>query len=57
MLIVQEMWKNSLNHSSIIAKHQFTYVSVYFNNSKMQLVNNSFNSCTHVEHWKDVENH
>jgi hypothetical protein len=59
MLIVQEMWKNSLNHSSIIAKHQFTYVSVYFNNSKMQLVNNSFkilkvNGSTHV-HMLNIE--
>jgi hypothetical protein len=42
MLVVQKMWKNSLNHSSIIAKHQFTYVSIYINKSKMQLVNNSF---------------
>jgi hypothetical protein len=26
ILIVQEMWKNSLNHSNIIAKHWATYV-------------------------------
>jgi hypothetical protein len=44
MLIIQEMWKNSLNHSSIIAKHLVACVSIYFNKCKMQLVimSNSF---------------
>jgi glycine/serine hydroxymethyltransferase len=27
-LIVQKMWKNSLNHSNIIAKHWTTCVSI-----------------------------
>ncbi len=36
MLIVQEMWKNSLNYSSIIAKQcQIAYVSIYSNKCKM----------------------
>ncbi len=43
MLIVQEMWKNSLNHSSSIAKHWVACVSIYFNKCRMQLVNNGFN--------------
>jgi hypothetical protein len=35
-LIVQEMWKNSLNHSSIIAKQcQIAHASIYFNKCKM----------------------
>jgi hypothetical protein len=65
MLIVQEMWKKSLNHSSIIVKHWVACVSIYFNNYKMQLVNNSFNilkvnGSTHVhiliikEMWKKL---
>jgi len=28
ILIVQEMWKNSLNHSSIIAMHWATYILI-----------------------------
>jgi hypothetical protein len=35
MLIIQEMWKNSLNHLSIIAKHWLTCVSIYYNKCKM----------------------
>jgi len=37
------MWKNSLNHSCIIAKYWVTCVSIYFNKCKMQLENNGFN--------------
>jgi hypothetical protein len=64
-MIVQEMWKNSLNHSSIIAKHLVACVSIYFDKCKMQLVimSNDFyilkvNGLTHVhmliieEMWK-----
>ncbi len=65
MLILQEMWKNSLNHSCIIVKHWVACVSIYFKNYKMQLVNNSFNivkmnGSTHVhnlrieEMWKKL---
>ncbi len=43
MLIVQKMWKNSLNHSNIIANHWITCVSIYFNKCKMQFMNNGFN--------------
>jgi len=64
MLIVQKMWKISLNHSNIIAKHWVASVSIYSNKWKMQLVNNGFNilkvnSLTHVhrllieERWKN----
>jgi hypothetical protein len=42
MLIVQKMWKNSLNHSSIIAKHWVACVSIYYNKCKMQLMSNGF---------------
>jgi hypothetical protein len=35
MLIVQEMWKFSLNHSNIIVKHWVTFVSIYSNKCKM----------------------
>jgi hypothetical protein len=42
MLIVQKMWKKSLNHSSIIAKHWVACVSIYYNKCKMQLVSNGF---------------
>jgi hypothetical protein len=35
MLIVQEMWKNSLNHSSIIAKDWVASFLVYYNKWKM----------------------
>jgi hypothetical protein len=63
MLIVQEIWNNSLNHSSINAKHWATSVSMYYNKYKMQLKNNGFNilnvnGLTHVhiliieEMWK-----
>jgi hypothetical protein len=38
MLIIQQMWKKSLNHSSIIVKHLIACVSIYFNKCKMQLV-------------------
>jgi hypothetical protein len=31
---------NSLNHSSIIAKHWVAYVSIYFNKCKMELMSN-----------------
>ncbi len=43
ILIVQKMWKNSLNHSSLIAKHWVACVYIYFNKCKMKLVNNGFN--------------
>ncbi len=43
MLIVQKMWKKSLNHSSIIPKYWVAYVLVYYNKCKMQFVNNGFN--------------
>jgi hypothetical protein len=46
MLIVQKMWKNSLNHSNIIAKYWVTCVLVYYNKCKMQFVNNGFNILT-----------
>jgi hypothetical protein len=57
------MWKNWINHSSIIAKHWVACVSIYFNKSKMQLVSIGFNilnvnGLTHVhmliteEMWK-----
>ncbi len=35
MLIVQEMWKKSLNHSNKVAKHLVTCVSLYSNKCKM----------------------
>jgi hypothetical protein len=34
MLIVQEMWKNSLNHSNIITKYWVTCVLLYYNKCK-----------------------
>jgi hypothetical protein len=43
MLIVQEMCKNTLNHSSIIAKYWVSYVLIYYNKCKMQFTNNGFN--------------
>ncbi len=43
MLIIQEMWKHSLNHSSIITKYWVAYVLVYYNKCKMQFVSNDFN--------------
>jgi hypothetical protein len=59
MLIVQEMWKFSLNHSSIIVKYWVAYVLIYYNNCKILFVNNGFhilkmNSSTLIieEMWK-----
>ncbi len=43
MLIVQNMWKKSLNHSSMIAKIWAACVSIYFNKCKMQHFYNDFN--------------
>jgi hypothetical protein len=43
MLIVQNMRKNSLNHSNIIAKYWVACVLIYYNKWKMQFVNNDFN--------------
>ncbi len=43
MLIVQEMWKASLNHLSIITKYWVAYVLFYYNKCKMQFVSNGFN--------------
>ncbi len=43
MLIIQKMWKNSVNHSNIIIKHWVTCVLIYSNKCKMQLVNTGFN--------------
>jgi hypothetical protein len=43
MLIVQWMWKNSLNHSIIITKYWITCVLLYYNTCKMQFVSNGFN--------------
>jgi hypothetical protein len=44
MLIVQDMWKNSLNHSNIIAKQcQIAHASIYFNKCKMLHMSNDFN--------------
>jgi hypothetical protein len=37
MLIVQEMWKISLNHSTVIAKYWVAYVLIYYNNYKNYL--------------------
>jgi hypothetical protein len=42
MLIIQEMWKKSINHSSIIAKYWVSCVLVYYNKWKMQFVSNIF---------------
>jgi hypothetical protein len=43
MLIVQEMWKCSLNHSSIIVKYWIACVLIYYNKWKMQFVSDGFN--------------
>ncbi len=43
MLIVQKMWKKSLNHSSIIVKYWVACVLVYYNKCKMQFMSNDFN--------------
>jgi hypothetical protein len=56
MLIVQKMWKSSLNHSSKITKHWIAYVSIYYNKCKMQPMNNGLNTLkvnglTHLPCW------
>jgi hypothetical protein len=43
MLIVQKIWKNSLNHLSIMAKDWVACVWIYYNKCKMQPMNNSSN--------------
>jgi len=43
ILIVQKMWKNSINHLRTIAKHWVALVLIYFIKCKMQLVSNNFN--------------
>jgi len=43
MLIIQKMWRKSLNHSNIITKHWVACVPIYCNKCKMQLMNNGFN--------------
>jgi hypothetical protein len=43
ILIIQEMWKKSLNHSSIIAKYLVACVLIYYNKCKMQFLNIGFN--------------
>jgi hypothetical protein len=44
LLIVQEMWKNSLTYSSINVKHYVVVcVLIYTNKFNMQHLNNSFN--------------
>ncbi len=43
MLIVQEMWKYSLNHSNKIAKYWITCVLIYYNKCKMQFLSDDFN--------------
>jgi hypothetical protein len=43
MLIVQEMWKDSVNYSSIVTKYWVACILVYYNKCKMQFVNNGFN--------------
>ncbi len=42
MLIFQEMWKFSLNHSSIIVKYWVACVLVCYNKCNMQFVSNDF---------------
>ncbi len=43
ILIVQKMWKFSLNHSSIITKYWVVCVLVYYDKCKIQFVSNGFN--------------
>jgi hypothetical protein len=43
MSIIQDMWKSSLNHSSIIAKYLVVCVLVYTNTCKIKFVSNDFN--------------
>jgi hypothetical protein len=38
-----KMCKNSLNHSTIIAKYWVSYVLMYYNKCKMKFVNHGFN--------------
>jgi len=64
MLLVQEMWKDSLTHSSINVRHQVvTCVWIYISKCNMQHLNSGFNKfkvneSTHVkmliiqEMWK-----
>jgi hypothetical protein len=42
MLIVQEMWKFSLNHSCVIVKYLVTCVLVYIIINAMQFLSNNF---------------
>jgi hypothetical protein len=55
ILIVQEMWKNSLNHWSIIVIHWIACVLVNYGKYKMQLLSNGFNMLI-VDNWKNVKN-
>jgi len=64
MLIVQEMWKIPLYHSSIIAKYWVTYVLIHYNKCKILFVNNVFhilkmNSSTLIieKMWKKSQIH
>jgi hypothetical protein len=43
MLKVQEMWKNSQNHWSIISIYWVACVLIYYNKCKIQFVRNYFN--------------
>jgi hypothetical protein len=43
MLIIQEIWKKSINHSNVIVKYWVACVLVYYNKCKMKFVNNGFN--------------
>jgi hypothetical protein len=43
MLMVQQMWKNSLHHSNIIIKYWIACVLSYYHKCKMQFVSNGFN--------------
>jgi hypothetical protein len=45
MFMVQNMWKNSINHSNIVIKHWNTCVSIYSNKCKMQFMSNGL---THI---------
>jgi len=37
MLVIQEMWKNSLNHSSVIVKYWIACVIIYTISTKCNL--------------------
>jgi len=43
ILVVQEMWKHSLNHSNIIVKYWIACVIIYYNKCKIKFVSNDFN--------------